>query len=74
MATTTGPRMTRADLTPHKARALANAGILQPVLDILRLNEECDRCGEVPESIECRARHKPAKAKPGARQPWELAA
>ncbi len=71
--TAPGP-MTRADLTVGEARQAHRLGILDDVLDILRLNERCDRCGQVPDSIECRASHMPEKAKAGARQPWEMAA
>jgi hypothetical protein len=66
--------MTRADLTIAQARQAKRLGILPDVLDILRLNERCEKCGEVPGSIECRSTHKPAKAKRAARQPWEIAA
>lgn len=67
-------RMTRADLTLAEARQASRLGILDDVLAVLRLNERCDRCGNVPGSIECRSQHKPAKAKKAARQPWEIAA
>lgn len=70
----TPPRMTRADLTIAQARQASRLGILTDVLNVLRLNERCTRCGNVPDSIECRATHKPQKARAAARQPWELAA
>lgn len=67
-------RMVRSDLTVAQARQAHRLGILADVLDVLRLNERCETCGEVPGSIECRSTHKPKKAKRAARQPWEAAA
>lgn len=65
--------MTRGHLTIRQIRQAKRLGVLDNVLDALRLNEVCT-CGEVPQSIECRAAHKPKKAKPAPRQPWETAA
>lgn len=67
-------RITRSDLTVAQARQAHRLGILPDVLDVLRLNERCETCGQVPRSIECRASHQPSKARRAARQPWEVAA
>lgn len=66
--------MVRRDMTVAEARQAQRLGILDCVLDVLRLNERCVTCGNVPGSIECRLSHKPKKAKRAVRQPWEVAA
>lgn len=63
-----------ADISVSEARQAHALGVLDAVLTVAALNARCERCGHVPDSIECRAVHEleqPEPAPDRPRQPWE---